>query len=366
MPRIILFFFFTLTVLNVFSQKKKQNAVAADTTAKEIFSHNDELRGRNEMRIMFYNVENLFDTINDPDKNDEDFLPDGNHHWNSWRYSQKLKNIYKVATAVGGWEPPDVIGVCEIENLLVLEQLIRWTPLKNFNYEIVHFESPDNRGIDVGLLYRPDKFQPLTEEAINVNFEDNPDFKTRDILYIKALVFGKDTLHLFVNHWPSRYGGAVESEPKRILAAATARKKIDEILTSNPSANILLMGDLNDYPEDISISESLKAKGKLSELKRGELFNLMYDKAAKHEGSHKYQSHWGALDQMIVSPNMLDEKNELRVKNNNAFIYRNPFLMKDDERWMGTKPNRTYEGFKYTGGFSDHLPIFLDLLFDPR
>jgi len=365
--RLILILFFALHGMVSFSQtKKKSKAANTDTTSKaQTYIHDDLPRGKNEMRIMFYNVENLFDTINDPHKNDEDFLPSGNNHWNSWRYSEKLKNIYKVATAVGGWEPPDVMGVCEIENRLVLEQLIKWTPLRNFNYEIVHHESPDNRGIDVGLIYRRDKFSPLEHEALKVSFEDNPDFKTRDILYVKALVMNKDTLHLFVNHWPSRLGGAMESEEKRILAASVARKKIDAVLKLNPSANILLMGDFNDYPNDRSLNETLRAVGKTIEAKNGRLFNLMFEIAEKHDGSHKYQGHWGALDQVIVSSLMLQEGHSLRVENNSATIFKNPFLLKEDERWMGTKPSRTYEGFKYTGGFSDHLPVFVDLIYIP-
>jgi predicted extracellular nuclease len=308
-------------------------------------------------------VENLFDTINDPNKNDEDFLPDGNNRWNSWRYHQKLKNTYKVITAVGGWEPPDVIGFCEIENRLVLEELIKKTPLRNYNYEVAHHESPDNRGIDVGLIYRPDKFKVLQDEPLNVSFENDDNFRTRDILYVKALVFDKDTLHVFVNHWPSRLGGALESEVKRIQAASVARKKIDYILSLQPDANILLMGDFNDYPDDKSMSETLRAKKKSDIAKPDDLVNLMFDIHEKHDGSHKYQNHWGALDQIIVAPLMMSSQHALRIKNQTATVFKADFLIKNDERWMGTKPFRTYEGFKYTGGFSDHLPVFVDLIF---
>lgn len=354
--------FFILIVLSSFAQSKKvKNKIHEIET---LDNAGDEPRDNYTMRIMFYNVENLFDTINDPNKNDEDFLPEGNNRWNSYRYHKKLKNIYKVITSVGGWDAPEIIGFCEIENRFVLEELLLKTPLRQNNYEIIHHESPDNRGIDVGLIYRPDKFSVLNHEPLNVSFEENNNFKTRDILYVKGIVFGLDTLHIFVNHWPSRRGGEAESEPNRILAASVARKKIDNVLNENPKANILLMGDFNDYPENKSLYEILKAKEVASDktINYG-LINLMFEKHIKHEGTHKYQSHWGCLDQIIVSSLMLNEEHSLNVKNNVANIFKNDFLLKDDTRWMGTKPNRTYEGFKYSGGYSDHLPIYVDIVY---
>jgi predicted extracellular nuclease len=342
-----------------FAQKKTKKSVS-DTTTITI---NDEPRDKYSMRIMFYNVENLFDTINDTNKNDEDFLPDGNLRWNGYRYNKKLKNTYKVITAVGGWDVPEVIGFCEIENRLVLEELISKTPLRNSNYEIIHYEAPDERGIDVGLIYRPDKFAPLAHEPLNISFENDKDFKTRDILYVKGIVMNSDTLHLFVNHWPSRRGGETDSEPKRLLAASIARNKIDEILKLNTKANILLMGDFNDYPENRSMNEILRGKELQEATIQGDLVNLMFEHLKDHQGSHKYQRHWGCLDQIVVSPYMLKENYSLQVKGNKAHIYRNDFLLKEDERWMGIKPFRTYEGFKYVGGYSDHLPVFVDLIY---
>lgn len=314
------------------------------------------------MRIMFYNVENLFDTINDPLKNDEEFLPEGSYHWNGYRFQKKLKNTYKVITAVGGWESPDIIGFCELENRYVLERLIEYTPLRNQQYEIVHHESPDRRGIDVGLIYKKRKFQLIAHEALNVSLEDDPDFKTRDILYIKGLAFHTDTLHIFVNHWPSRRGGETTSEHKRVKAAETARKKIDEILSYDASANIVLMGDFNDYPDNNSINKVLQAKSIKEFQPNQDLLNLMYEKFENHEGSHKYQGHWGCLDQMIISNALTDSMQGLYVPQLKAEIFSSPFLLKEDERWMGMQPARTYEGFKYKGEFSDHLPIYTDII----
>ncbi len=362
MNYIIITLFFITVAISSFAQNKKANKKSQEVT--ENINLTDEPRDHLTMRIMFYNVENLFDTINDPNKNDEDFLPEGNNRWSGYRYHKKLKNIYKVITAVGGWDAPEIIGFCEIENKLVLEELLLKTPLRQNNYEVIHHESPDNRGIDVGLIYRPDKFSVVSHEPLNVNFEENTDFKTRDILYVKGVVFNIDTLHIFVNHWPSRRGGEAESEPNRILASSIARKKIDEIFTVNSEANILLIGDFNDYPENRSLYEILKAREVPAEVNvNDELLNLMFEKHLNHEGTHKYQSHWGCLDQIIVSSSLLNKTHSLNVKNNKAFIFKNDFLLKEDTRWMGTKPNRTYEGFKYSGGFSDHLPVYVDLYY---
>lgn len=355
--------FLILWSIAIFCQKKESTQAVSDSPTNTSFNPYDEPRSRHEMRIMFYNVENLFDTINDPVKNDEDFLPEGSNRWNSWRYHQKLKNIYKVIIAVGGWEPPDLIGFCEIENRYVLEELIRKTPLHNYDYQIIHYESPDRRGIDVALIYRPEKFQPIVHEALAVSLEQDDEFKTRDILYVSALIFDKDTLHLFVNHWPSRRGGILESEVKRLQAASVAREKINYILSLQPLANIVLMGDFNDHPDDRSLYEQLRAKKPTDPLEQGDLANLMYEAHEQHDGTHKYQGHWGVLDQIIVSTPLLQQHHSLRVKNKQAYIFKADFLLKDDERWIGKEPFRTYEGFKYTGGYSDHMPVFVDLIF---
>ncbi len=352
--------FLLLWNADVLAQKKSKPASAAAVVADDKF--NREPRGENELRIIFYNVENLFDTIDDPIKNDNDYLPQGNYRWGSYRYSQKLKALYKVIAATGGWEPPDIIGVCEIENRLVLEDLIKKTPLRNFNYNIIHQESPDMRGIDVGLLYREDKFRRLEEEFLLVAFDDDPSFKTRDIIYAKGIVFESDTLHLFVNHWPSRWGGEALSAPKRIRAAEVVRAKVDAILSENSSANIIVMGDFNDYPDNRSVLEILRAKGKANEIQQDDLFNLMYEKYLRNEGTHKYQGHWGCLDQFIINPVMLQSDAPVQIKNNKAFIFREDFMLQEDARHMGDKPFRTFVGFKYTGGYSDHLPIIVDII----
>jgi predicted extracellular nuclease len=313
------------------------------------------------IRFMFYNVENLFDTYDDSLTLDNDFLPEGNYHWTKNRFSNKINKIYKVIAAVGGWKPPDVIGLCEIENRYVLEQLTQNTPLLKHNYKIIHKNSPDRRGIDVGLLYNPEKVVPIKTEFIKVHNSKNKNFVTRDILYFKCLT-KKDTLHFFINHWPSRWGGQYQSEPKRILAASILKHKVDSVLNTYKKSKIIIAGDFNDTPEDKSIVETLKATTDIDSPKDTVLYNLSINYCSKHSGTHKYREEWSCLDQIIVSGNLLLE-NGIKTNQQSARMYNQPFLMEEDTRYNGNKPFRTYIGMKYNGGFSDHLPIYLDLFY---
>ncbi|NPA45253.1 MAG: endonuclease, partial [Chlorobi bacterium] len=229
---------------------------------------------RGDMRIMFYNTENLFDIFDDTLKIDEAFTPDGEKHWNKRKFDKKLYNISKVITAVGQWELPEVIGLCEIENRYVLERLIKQTALKNFNYRIIHKESPDRRGIDVGMLYRKDKFHPISYEAVRVVFPFDANKPTRDILYVKGTNNYNDTLHIFVNHWPSRWGGQLETDRKRMFAASVLKGKVDSLFDADVNPNIIIMGDLNDYPDNNSVVKVLKAKTKFDKIEDEKLYNL--------------------------------------------------------------------------------------------
>jgi predicted extracellular nuclease len=255
---LILFFVFTCTAQKSSGSKKntKQNLE------------------RGDYRIMFYNCENLYDTYDDSLKADEEFLPDGMKYWTWTRYQKKLANISKVITGIGGWDPPEIIGLCEIENRYVLDGLTKESAIQKHNYQIIQKESPDSRGIDVAFLYLKDKFTPISYKAIPVIFPDAPERKTRDILYVCGYTNKKDTLHIFVNHWPSRWGGELESEDKRIVAALTLRSYVDSIFDTNSKANILIMGDLNDFPENISVHNELRAKTEYDNIKSNELYNL--------------------------------------------------------------------------------------------
>jgi predicted extracellular nuclease len=313
--------------------------------------------------IMFYNVENLFDTKDDPEKRDEEFTPQGEKYWTSYRYSKKLFQIYQVITAVGEWNAPDVVGLCEIENRKVLQDIINRTPLFNAGYEIIHYESPDARGIDVGMLYRSKSFRPLKDYPIPVTFSGSRR-STRDILFVKGVLNNKDTLHIFVNHWPSRWGGQMETEPKRVRAAAILKKQVDSILSVVHNPNIIIMGDLNDYPENKSVTEVLKAiNGPYDTPETDKLYNLAYNlQNKKGQGSHKYQGEWGVLDQIILSGNLLDKNTSPYTDLDNVNVFNADFLLEKDEKNTGKRPNRTYIGYKYHGGYSDHLPVYLKLL----
>jgi predicted extracellular nuclease len=312
----------------------------------------EDLNDTEPHRILFYNVENLFDTLDDANKADEEFLPEGNKHWTPYRYYDKLQKISKVILAAGEWNTPSFIALCEIENRNTLNNLLEWTPLKNYQYGIIHKESPDFRGIDVALLYDKEKVQPLYYNFYKLHFPFSPRTKTREILYSKNLI-NKDTLHIFVNHWPSRRGGKEASEPKRIFVAEFLREKVDSILGTNINAKIIITGDFNDEPTDSSIYYYLKAQSDTTFNEEGVLFNYMYEKKNRGEGSYKYRYEWNMLDQIIISKGLYSSKNK-------AVIFKEDWLLKEDERYTGKTIYRTYYGPRYQGGYSDHLPVFLD------
>ena len=313
-------------------------------------------------RIAFYNVENLFDVYDDSLTRDEEFTPEGPRHWNNNKFYKKINNTYKVIMALSESGPPAIVGLCETENRFVLKKLVYDTPLKNFNYRIIQFESPDWRGIDVALLYRTNLFEPLFSVAIPVLFPFDTASRTRDILYVKGVLLNTDTIHIFVNHWPSRYGGYMPTVPKRNYAAQVLKNKADSILRINENAAILIMGDFNDEPQDESLSKILSAKSPATPISNNELYNLMLlEQEGWHHGSLKYQQGWNKFDMMIVSGGLLDKSSTLQISERGAKIYHAEFLLEEDKTHLGQKPNRTYIGFKYHGGFSDHLPVYVDV-----
>lgn len=359
----------TVTVVNpnISTDQRQKMLESAEANLSLGLSHNDAPLNEKGIRVMFYNTENLFLPENDSLTNDEDFTPTGLKGWTYYRYQQKLNNIYKVIMAAGGWEPPGAIGFCELECRQVLEDLINKTPLKKFGYKVVHEDSPDRRGIDVGFIYRPSKFKYIEHEAIRVNMPFDPDVRTRDVLHIRGQVLGKDTLSIFVNHWPSRWGGQVQSEPRRVFVASLIRQRIDEMLAKDPNAKAVVIGDLNDHATDKSLVETLKAKGNRDSLAKGELYNYTFELDKNWQlGSHKYQGHWGTLDHVIITEPLLNEKrkNHLRAEESGAHIFAARFLLEEDTRYLGLQPFRTYAGPRFIGGFSDHLPVYIDLLYE--
>jgi len=252
--------------------------------------------------------------------------------------------------------------MCEVENDYVLKKLIYETPLKNSHYRIIHYDSPDARGIDVALLYRPDRFRVLTSKPVRVRFPFDTNSATRDILYVKGVIFGNDTVHLFINHWPSRMGGYTESTPRRNYVASLLRTAIDTINAHHTDANIVIMGDFNDEPDNESLLHILKARTDTQDLRTADLVNLMSFKLKEWNiGTIKYQGKWSIFDQFIVSRNMVASHNNLFTRIEDAHIFKGNFLLEDDARYLGSKLNRTYVGPVYHGGYSDHLPIYLDI-----
>jgi len=315
-----------------------------------------------EFKIMFYNVENLFDPFDDSLKDDNEFLPTGIRGWTWKKFERKLQNTSKVIITAGGWRPPEIVGFCEVENRFALIQLLKRTPLEPFGYQIVHHESPDARGIDVGLIYRPDRFTLLYHRAIPVIFEGDSVATTRDILYVKGLVPGGDTLHLFVNHWPSKYGGAAATIPRRRDAAHALKTFTDSIAAVNPFASIVIMGDFNDEPTDESLAIHLGASFGKADTTGYYLYNLMHELMGKWDtGSNKFREQWSIIDQFIVSSPLLSKTSGFRLSEKRAEIFRAPFLLEEDKNFNGTKTFRTFNGPTYLGGFSDHLPILLYL-----
>lgn len=308
--------------------------------------------------IVFYNVENLFDTQNDPRTNDDSFTPEGDKAWDEERYNTKLEKLSEAITSVDD-KNPIIIGMVEVENASVMRDLQRTGKLNDTKYRVVHFDSPDKRGIDCGLLYDLERFKVTSSSKIRVEFDWNRDMTTRDILYVKGELMNEKELHVFVNHWSSRREGKEETEIKRTTAAKLLRDKVDEILDDDANANILIMGDFNDHPTDKSVAEVLKAK-EATNLEDGDLVNLLYEEHRDGEGTHNYRRDWAVLDQMIVSQGFYKNKNNLGIEKNNAFINRQDFLIFTYPDG-GQKPNATYGGPKYYGNYSDHLPIYLFL-----
>ncbi|MCK5839577.1 MAG: endonuclease, partial [Bacteroidales bacterium] len=323
-----------------------------------------KLPGSSErFRIVFYNLENLFDTKNDSAIRDDEFTPDGIRAWNNFKFQKKIINTYKTIIAIGEFDPPAVIGVCEIENRVVLQQLTLGTPLKKFNYKIIHRDSPDRRGIDVALLFRPSRFQPLFIKTIPINYPFDTLSRTRDILYVKGVALNSDTLHLFINHWASRYGGYMPTKRKREYIARQLRSATDSILNKNSQALIVVTGDFNDEPWDESLRILTKQTQFNSKDGNRGLINLLEKKVRyKNSGTIKWREYWQLFDQFLISFPLLNPNNKIFTRHDLTRIFDAEFLLEEDNRYFGQKPFRTYGGYRYQGGFSDHLPIFLDLI----
>lgn len=308
--------------------------------------------------VGFYNLENLFDVYNDESINDEEFLPEGKNAWTKEKYEKKQKNMASVIAKLGADMSPDgvvILGVSEIENRSVLEDLVAQDELESRNYQIVHYDSPDKRGIDVGLIYNPSYFKLIDSKAHELLIESNGKRKyTRDVLHVKGLING-EIVHILVNHWPSRSGGEKRSAPGR-AAAADLNKKISlEIYENEPNAKIIIMGDLNDDPSSKSIKKNLNAKKKIKQVKPEGFYNPMYSKFSKGAGSNAYRDSWSLFDQIIVSESYLDTTQD-GLFFHKAEIFKEPRMLQPSGQYKNY-PFRTFSNGVFINGYSDHFPV---------
>ena len=282
--------------------------------------------------VVSYNVENLFDYEHDTLKNDSSFLPGGDRQWTYYRYQTKLDRIAQVIVNIEGWDRAALVGLCEVENARCLRDLCY--RLKRFHYKYIHYESADERGIDVALLYDSTKVKVLNSKPLNVSLYSDA---TRDILYVEALVEGRDTLHTMVCHLPSKLGGGTTTEWKRNVAKQVIQLQVDSILQVDSNASIVVMGDMNTEPKN-------DLEG---------MTNMMVGWEIVGKGTHKYQGMWSCLDQFYVSDSL---RSKVR-----ATLFSPDWLLEDDAKYLGYQPIRTYVGYRYKGGYSDHLPVVLKI-----
>lgn len=306
--------------------------------------------------IAFWNVENFFDTLNTNGKNDEEFSPGSKKHWNSERYQTKVLHLAQVIGDMNGNSGPDILGMAETETKEVVTDLVNST-IKNLHYEVVRIQSPDERHISTALIYKTDKFKLLNAVGDTVHLENN--HPTRLILHVTLLSNNNDTLHVFVNHWPSRLGGEEKSEINRISAAKTLRSSVENLLKSNPAVNIVIIGDFNDEPDNNSIKRDLNAEEFICDSANFSysLHNLAWEKKRSGEGTLKFNNQWNLLDQMIVSTaDIQPEHLSFHYVCGTFAIFKQSYMIETTEKYAGN-PLPTYGGNKYLAGYSDHFPI---------
>jgi endonuclease/exonuclease/phosphatase family metal-dependent hydrolase len=312
---------------------------------------------------MFYNTENFFDTFDDPEKNDNDFLPEGAMRWTVGRYHNKLINIAKVITSAGEWETPALIGLCEVENEKVIKDLTQYSPLRKMNYRYIITNSPDPRGINIAFLYQREKFKYLEHKSHTIRFPHNALKLTRDILHVAGQVSSQDTLDVFVCHFPSRRGGENESEPDRLYVASVLKSKYDSLMKIRKNACVLIMGDFNDEPSNKSMYQILQTQPVSQNILSQSLYNLFSNfEKKRNTGSYKYLGQWNMLDQIIVSGNLITGDRSIRALPHTACIFYRDFMLIDDKSYGGKRPKKTYHGRKHEGGYSDHLPVLVDFV----
>ena len=333
------------------------------------FVINNVVPAQESVRIAFWNMENFFDPFVDSTRAYNAFTEDGMQHWTKSRFYKKRNNMYKAILAMSENRPMGIIGMCEVENEYVLRSLFEQTPLKKHNYRWVLIEGPDKRGIDPAIVYSIDHFQLVESKVFPYYNPEDTAYHSRDILYAKFVSVhpfsSEDTIHVFVNHWPSRYSGELETVGSRSCSATILRSKVDSIVSAAPEGyrpKVIMMGDLNDCPTDPSVYDVLKARYP-SEWEEGCLYNLFgKNDGLGFEGTLKHQADWQIFDQIIVTDGVMNDREGLHYQEGSARIFHADFMLEDDETYHGKKLFRTYIGPRYFGGFSDHLPVYIDLV----
>lgn len=312
----------------------------------------------NRITVMFYNTENLFDTVDDPDKDDDEYTPVGSRHWTRNRYWTKIGNLCKVIAAADEDTAPDIIGLCEVENDSVMVDFTKRSPLRHLEYRYVMTESADVRGIDVAFLYRRSSFALISHESVRIDLTPLSFRPTRDILHVTGRLPDNDTVDFYVCHWPSRSGGVEETEPLRMRAAQAVRQSVDSVLRIRHKPYIVIMGDLNGGCDSPSIRNGLRTESAQSknEISDTDLVAMM---EGVEEGSYRYEGRWDSYDHFIVSGSFLNGTGCTGVTG--VKVFSSGFMLQDDEKYGGHKPMRTYNGYRYQEGYSDHLPIILYL-----
>ncbi|MDE5807227.1 MAG: endonuclease/exonuclease/phosphatase family protein [Muribaculaceae bacterium] len=311
--------------------------------------------------VAFYNLENLFDTINNNGKYDLEFSPAGKNRWDGNKYWSKIKNLsYAISQMTTKATPmgPAIIGVSEIENITVLEDLVKADAIKNWNLKIVHHDSPDRRGVDVGLLYNPRFFHPINVTNHRLVVPELPGFKTRDQMCVVGLL-GGSRVAVIVNHWPSRRGGEKESSWLREAAASLSKQIADSLYKVDPNMGVIVMGDLNDDPHNKSVAETLGARKSIKDVPDHGFYNPFWEKLDKGIGSYIYRGGWDLFDQIIINGNLVNDRGGLKFQG--AEVLNKPFLLQTDGQYKGY-PKRTFAGGVWTNGYSDHLPTEIYLV----
>ncbi|NUQ24814.1 MAG: endonuclease/exonuclease/phosphatase family protein [Saprospiraceae bacterium] len=314
--------------------------------------------------VGFYNFENLFDTLDTPDVSDTEFTPNGAKRWNTPLYIEKMDHLATVVSQMGTAMTPDgvaILGTAEIENRKVLEDFVAHPKVASRNYQIVHYDSPDERGIDVALLYQPKYFKVTGSRPIPmVTFEENGERNfTRDILFVSGELDG-EPLHILVNHWPSRRGGEAATAPLRNAAALQCKQVADSLMALDPDAKVIIMGDLNDDPVNASLRKVLNAKADKADVKQNGMFNPFYEFFKQGLGTLAYNDAWNLFDQIVLSYGLVREKvpGYYFYK---AHVFNPPYLYQPSGQYKGY-PHRTFSGDTYIGGYSDHFPVFVYLI----